>query len=772
MLFGNISGISSTSSVNVGASSDNIGGLVGGNFGGTVLNSGATTTVTADVYNNNVGGLIGYNSGQVSGGTFVGSVDTNLGANYVGGGIGWNDAGGTATGLNIQSLVSTGSYSTGVGGIVGLNGSNLQTNGPSASASVSNSSFSGTVTVGDNSFAVAGLAGWNSQWTTLGGATVQASLSNVTGTGLVASPANGGTTYIHYANQVGCDEVGGNCFGTAGQEVIAISPNNLTVTYGQAQNLTYGTSYSAPGGTPSGLESGDSSNVVQVSQSANQQNAGTSNISTTANINPNDALALLDYAVTVTQPPATITVLQKAVTISASGSQTYGGTNLNVSYTFTGLINGDTSNVISGYSYSTPATSSSNAGTYSITAVGGTASNYSIVDTGTTFVVNKATVTATANGSQTYGGTNVTVAYSLNGLVNGDTSGAVSGLSYTTPATSSSNVGTYGITAVGGTAQNYNVVDASGNYTVNPAQLTVSATGSQTYGGTNVVGPTPTFVGLVNGDTSGVVSGVSISNPVTASSNAGTYTLGVTGGTASNYTITDVNGTETVNQAPLTVGATGTQVYGSTPVVTYSYTGLVNGDTGPAAVTGLSYATTATPQSNVGTYTVASVGGTSTNYIVTNAGPGTLQVTPAPLLVSANDTTRTQGTNTPAFTASFSGLVNGDGSSVVTGLVFTPGDTSLLGQGTYVNLIGVSGGVAQNYTLTYADGTLTVAAPGVTTPTVTNQIAGLNSLLQTFGTTLSSGGTQVTCLKVNSEVRGVTTDSPIDCAAPLQVNGF
>ena len=64
-----------------------------------------------------------------------------------------------------------------------------------------------------------------------------------------------------------------------------------------------------------------------------------------------------------------------------------------------------------------------------------------------------------------------------------------------------------------------------------------------------------TYTGLVNGDTSSVVYGLSLSTSVTSSSNVGSYTIAASGGTVTNYSITEVNGTLTVGQAPLTITA-------------------------------------------------------------------------------------------------------------------------------------------------------------------------------------------------------------------------
>ena len=63
--------------------------------------------------------------------------------------------------------------------------------------------------------------------------------------------------------------------------------------------------------------------------------------------------------------------------------------------------------------------------------------------------------------------------------------------------------------------------------------------------------------------------------------------------------------------------------------------------------------------SPVGSYDVTPNGLTSNNYIITYA-TGTLTVNPANLTVAADSLTMTYGGTEPTFTATATGLVNGD----------------------------------------------------------------------------------------------------------------
>jgi hypothetical protein len=90
-----------------------------------------------------------------------------------------------------------------------------------------------------------------------------------------------------------------------------------------------------------------------------------------------------------------------------------------------------------------------------------------------------------------------------------------------------------------------------------------------------------------------------------------------------------------------------------------------------------------------------------------------LTVNKAPLTITAKSYTITQGNQLPAFEAEYSGFVNGETSNVLTTLpTFSCSATSTSSSGTYD--IVVSGAEAQNYSMNYVNGTLTIEAPSVT----------------------------------------------------------
>ena len=134
----------------------------------------------------------------------------------------------------------------------------------------------------------------------------------------------------------------------------------------------------------------------------------------------------------------------------------------------------------------------------------------------------------------------------------------------------------------------------------------------------------------MNGDAPSVISGVTLSTTTGAAATAGTHAITATGGTAANYTITDVNGTLTVTKAPLTIIANSQTIVAgqSLPALTVSYSGFVNGDTSASFTTPPTLSTTASPASPAGTYPITVSGASSPNYTITSVA-GTLTVNPA-----------------------------------------------------------------------------------------------------------------------------------------------
>ena len=218
---------------------------------------------------------------------------------------------------------------------------------------------------------------------------------------------------------------------------------------------------------------------------------------------------------------------------------------------------------------------------------------------------------------------------------------------------------------------------------------------------------TGTVLGLQNGDNITAVFSTAATPASPVGSYAITATLNDPNGKLGNYTVTINQGTLTVTPAPLTISANSfTRAYGTNnPPFTGTVTGVQNSD-GVTAT----YSTTATASSPAGTYpiipTPVDPNNKLGNYSVTLVN-GTLTVTQLNLIITANNATKILNAALPSFTASYSGFVNGDGPSSLTGtLSCTTNATASSPVGTYT--ITCSGQSSTSYNLIYKSGILTI----------------------------------------------------------------
>ena len=134
-----------------------------------------------------------------------------------------------------------------------------------------------------------------------------------------------------------------------------------------------------------------------------------------------------------------------------------------------------------------------------------------------------------------------------------------------------------------------------------------------------------------------------------------------------------------------------------------------------AALSGTpSISCSATAASPVGTYTITVSKGSVTNKYDSYVN-GTLTINKAPLTITAKNYIIKQGESLPTFEANYSGFKNNETSSVLTTQPsFNCSATSVSGPGTY-DII-VSGAAAQNYSMSYVKGTLTITADDTPLP--------------------------------------------------------
>jgi len=160
--------------------------------------------------------------------------------------------------------------------------------------------------------------------------------------------------------------------------------------------------------------------------------------------------------------------------------------------------------------------------------------------------------------------------------------------------------------------------------------------------------------------------------------------------------------------ASLTITANSTnKVYGAAlPQFAASYSGFVNGDTTNNLTTQVTLATGASASSPIGSYTITASDAAGSNYTIGFVS-GSLTIDPAALTITANDTNKIYGAELPGFTASYTGLVNGDSAaSLTTPVTLATSASASSPAGSYT--ITASGAAYTNYTITQVSGTLTV----------------------------------------------------------------
>jgi sugar lactone lactonase YvrE len=338
-----------------------------------------------------------------------------------------------------------------------------------------------------------------------------------------------------------------------------------------------------------------------------------------------------------------LTITKAALQVSAvSASHVYGSALPSLTWTMSGLVNGDSATAVSGAPVlATTASSGSPVGTYPISISAGSLSavNYSFVLQSASFTVTAAQLTVTAAPkSITYGQAIPALSYAVSGYVNGDLANVVTGVPVlSTSATQGSQAGSYTIACAVGSlsAANYSFRCVNGTLTVQKAVLMVTPNAvSMTYGSALPV-LAYTFSGFTNGDAAAnaVTGAPSLTSAATSHSKPGTYVINASAGSlsAKNYTFSFGTATVTVTKAPLAVTANNISVVqgSALPPLTYSAAGLVNGDTLANATTGAPALSTSANMSAAGTYPIVLAQGTmsSANYQLSFAN-GVLTVMP------------------------------------------------------------------------------------------------------------------------------------------------
>ncbi|EQD25531.1 MAG: hypothetical protein D084_Lepto4C00098G0001, partial [Leptospirillum sp. Group IV 'UBA BS'] len=461
-----------------------------------------------------IGGLVGYNNGTISYSYATGTVIGQNNAVDVGGLVGVNNSGTISYSYATGTVSGTGS----VGGLVGANSGTI-------SYSYATGTVSGTGSVG-------GLVGANS-----------GTISYSYATGTVIGQNNA----VDVGGLVGCNSFGTISYSYATGGVSGSSGVGGLV--GVNNSGTISNSYWNTTATATGIGSGSSTGASGLSAAAfgsssdfsgwtfNTWSGGKFISSATASPWFEGSVA---YGTGTMCAPMLVPDLATATVTGNSGTSVYNGSTVTAGYTTTTTMGGTT---LSPNITVTTAAVGPNAGTYAntptytISSPTTQTSVDSVSAVSGTWKITPATLTATANAaSMTYGSSVPALSGTVTGFVNGQTLTADSGTAnWTTSATSSSNIGQYGITGkviLGSSySGDYTIVQAYGNSSalmITPATLTATAnTTSMTYG-SSVPALSGTVTGFVNGQTLASDGGTaSWTTSATSASKAGIY--GITG---------------------------------------------------------------------------------------------------------------------------------------------------------------------------------------------------------------------------------------------------
>ncbi|NHB67521.1 ELWxxDGT repeat protein [Perlabentimonas gracilis] len=419
-----------------------------------------------------------------------------------------------------------------------------------------------------------------------------------------------------------------------------------------------------------------------------------------------------NYELTLVNGELEITKASLTAT-AESKSRTYGADNPVLTIGYVGFVNGEDESAITEPNISTTATATTFVGKYPIELTGGDATNYELTLVNGELEITKASLTATAESkSRTYGADNPMLTIAYTGFVNGEDESAITEPTISTSATATSVVGKYPITLDGGSATNYELTLVNGELDITKASLTATAESkSRTYGADNPV-LTIAYNGFVNGEDESVITEPNISTTPTATTFVGKYPIELTGGDATNYELTLVNGELEITKASLIATADDkSRTYGAdNPVLTTAYAGFVN-DENETAITEPIVSTSATATSVVGKYPITLDGGSATNYELTLVD-GELDITKASLTATAESKSRTYGADNPVLTIAYAGFVNDENESAITEPIVSTSATATSVVGKYP--ITLEGGSATNYELTLVDGELDITKASLT----------------------------------------------------------
>ncbi len=530
-----------------------------------------------------------------------------------------------------------------------------------------------------------------------------------------------------------------------------------TATYGDA-NLTLNATASS--GLPVNFSSSDATVATVSGNILHLLKAGSVTITASQAGNGNYQPALATQNLVVNKAPLNITAVDQMTTFGTAIPP--------LTVTYNGFLNGDTqTGLITQPTISTTATRNSAVGAYPITASGAAAANYNITYTGGTLRVfpgiqtitfialNKyygdpdfpLTATASSGLPVTYSSSNTAIAtVDADGLVH------IAG------------AGTVLITALQQGNGNYIATTAiNQQIVINKATLTATADNLNKFYGVANPPLTVTYSGFVNGDDyTSLTTQPVLSTTANLNSVVGIYPVSISGAASNKYNINYQSGKLTVDSVSqvITLNPPPVKVYGDADfalsATATSGLPVTYASSNPAVATVDAAGTVHIAAAGNTTITISQTG--NINFSAATPVTQLVTVNKAPLTITADNQTKTYGTANPALTVTYTGFVNNESAAVLT----TPPTinttaTTASGVGNYP--VTAAGAAADNYEITYTDGTLTVN-PATLTITADNKT-------RVYGTVNPALTVTYTGFVNGDDAAGLTTAPAINTTAAI-----
>lgn len=257
--------------------------------------------------------------------------------------------------------------------------------------------------------------------------------------------------------------------------------------------------------------------------------------------------------------PGVLTITKAPLSAKVNDdTKIYGSQNPSFTIEYYGLKNDETTPAwTTRPTFQTEATQSSGVGQYEVKAVNGVPTNYNMGEIAAgSLRITPAPLTIKANNAaRQYYSEEPSFSYTCSGFVNGDNESVLSPAPcLTTSATLTSNVGTYEIKVSDASSSNYSVSFLNGTLTITPRTLVASVGNySRVYNEDNPYFEVK-YDGFVGNEDENALSSKAIaSTSATKTSDVGTYTISVNGGSAHNYQLAYSSGTLTINKAEQTI---------------------------------------------------------------------------------------------------------------------------------------------------------------------------------------------------------------------------